>query len=562
MSDGLSALTSALGRRRDWPALLLALALVGAAVLILVLTAHLTFFADCWEFLMNRRDFSAGALLEPHNEHIVLIPVLIMQASLRLFGMSSARPEFVLLTIALLGAASLLFVYVRRRLGPWPALFAAVIVLFLGPAFEVLLWTFEISYVGSILFGLAMLLALEQGSRRGDAVACASLLLCFGFSSLGIAFSVAAVVAIGLGPRRDWGRRAFVVVVPVLLFAVWYAGWGHDAESHLTLHNVLASPRYVAETVAVSVGAVFGLGTDPATGSSDPVWGRAILVALVVGLAYRFRRRPGIPAGVWPIAAAAVTNWFLTAFNFIPGREATASRYQYIGAFFVLMILANLLQGVRLGRRALLLGAGATVLIVATNLVVLKQGKNFFQDQTTLTRADTAALEIARGTVDPEFALTPEVAGTPSLIDISAGRYFEAADEYGSPAYTPAELAAAPALGRKQADAVLAQALPISVRTRLGAYAASAAAGCVEAGGEAAVPEVMLAPGTTRIEVAPGPAAAFSLRRFATGEFPVKTEGAPGGSETLLTIPRDRARQPWYLQVEASQSVLVCSGRS
>ena len=34
-------------------------------------------------------------LLQPHNEHLVLIPVLIEQLSLRLFGMTSALPEYV-----------------------------------------------------------------------------------------------------------------------------------------------------------------------------------------------------------------------------------------------------------------------------------------------------------------------------------------------------------------------------------------------------------------------------------------------------------------------------------
>ncbi|HVO54223.1 MAG TPA: hypothetical protein VMT37_07410 [Solirubrobacterales bacterium] len=542
--------------RANGPNLLLGLAMAAAAVLILVLTAHLTFFGDCWEFLMNRRHLTADALLEPHNEHIVLIPVLIMQASLRIFGMTSARPEFVLLVVLLLAAAALLYVYLRRRVGPWLALFAAVVVLFLGPAYEVLLWTFELSYVGSIVFGLAMLLALEREDQLGDRLACLFLILCFGFSSVGIAFAVAGAVAIGLGPRSSWRRRAFAVVVPVALFAVWYAGWGHNAESHLSLHNVLASPRYVAESIAVTVGALLGLGTDPTTGSADPVWGRALVVALVVCFGYRAYRQRGIPVGTWPVAAAALVNWFLTAFNFIPGREPTASRYQYLGAFFVLMVIANLLQGVRIGRRTVLAGFAVTALILAGNLVVLKYGKNFFQEQTTLTRSDTAALEIARPTVDPEFALSPEVAGTGALIDVSAARYFEAIDEFGSPAYTQAELETAPPAGRRQADLVLAQALPLSTVIEPGAFA-EPGAGCqrLPAGEK---PETALAPGTNRIEVAPGGEAKLSLRRFASGEYPVQAEAAPGGSAVELTVPADESPLPWYLMVEASQPAWVC----
>ncbi len=543
---------------RNAPTWLLGAALIASAVLILALTAHLTFFGDCWEFLMNRRSFTSDALLEPHNEHIVLIPVLITQASLRIFGMTSATPEFVLLTIGLMATAALLYVYVKRRVGPWPALFAAVLLLTLGPAFEVLLWTFEISYVGSMLFGLAMLLALEREDRRGDFAACAFLALSFGFSSLGIPFAVAGAVVVLQGGRESWRRRAFVVAVPVALYAAWYLGWGHDAESHLSLRNMMASPRYVAEAMAAAVGSVFGLGTNPVGGSPDPVWGRSILVALVVVFGYRQYRKPGVAAGFWPVAAAAATNWFLAGFNEIPGREPTASRYQYVGAIFVLMLLANLLKDVRLSRRALLVVGAAVALAVATNLVVLKQGKDFFAEQTVLARSNTAAIEIARRTVDPEFALSPEVAGTPVLIDINAGKFLTAIDEYGSPAYSPEELAAAPEPGRKQADIVLAQALPISTDTETSGYDTGAdRSSCTEAG-DGAPSDLPLAPGATRIEVAPGPHAAFNLRRFAAGEYPVATEGAPGDSATTLTIPADTAAQQWHLQVEASQPVFVC----
>lgn len=544
---------------RHAPGILLGVALLGAGALILVLTSDLTFFGDSWAVLMERREPTLDALLDPHNEHIVLLPTAITQLVLRLFGMESATPEYVLLTIGLLGTATLLFLYVGRRLGSWPALFAAVLLLFLGPAYEVLLWSFEIGFVGSVFFGLASVLALERGDRRGDIAACAFLIVALGFSSLGIPFAAAAAVTILQGPHRSWLRRAFVVAVPVALFAAWYLGWGDQAESHLSLRNVLASPRFVADTVAVAVGAVFGLGTNPVGGSAEPVWGRALLVALVAFFAYRQVRKPGVPTTLWPVAAAAATNWFLMAFNNMPGRDPVASRYQYVGAVFVLMLLANLLRGVRFGGRAVVAVGALVAAAVATNVVVLKDGENYFEAQTVLTRADTAAIEIARRTVAPEFQLTPEVAGTPSLVNVYAEKYFAAVDEYGSPAYTPAELAVAPEAGRRQADIVLAMALPLSTVTRLGAYDARGGENCLALPtGNGGQRGILLSPGLTRIEVAPGPDAAFTLRRFAQAEYPVSTEGAPGDSVTLLRIPADAVARPWYLRVEMDQEGRVC----
>jgi hypothetical protein len=541
---------------RNAPALLLAAALAVAATMTLVLTSQLTFLQDTWEYLMTRRDPSLEVLFHPHNEHLVLFPVLIEEGLLRLFGMTSATPEYVVLTGFLLGTALLLYIYVKRRVGPWLALFATVLVLCLGPAWEVLLWPFEISFVGPVFFGLAMLLALEREDRGGDALACLCIIVGLGFSGLGIPMLAAAAVAILIGDRRAWLRRAYVVAIPVALFAVWYLRWGRDASTQVTAHNVLHSPLVVAEALAVSVGSLFGVGVTPVGGPITALWGGLILVALIAVLGYRQRQRRGFSPGLWPVAAGAAAFWFLMAFNLSPGREATASRYQYGGVIFVVLILANLLQGVRPSRRALLTAAALTTVAVGLNLVVLHQGRDALLYQSALTRADTGAIEIARRTVDPEFQLGPEVAGTPTLVDVFAGEYLQAVDEYGSPAYTPEELVTAPVPARRQADIVLAQALPLSRKTTPGEYDISPHGHCTSVPGGG--PEVSLAPGTTRIELAPGPPGDISLRRFATGEYPVPSRGIPGNSTTLLRIPHDGATQPWHLHVEASQPARVC----
>jgi hypothetical protein len=543
------------------PTILLGIVLVGAAMLLLALDSHLTFYQDTWEFLMNRRSFNADALLMPHNEHIVVIPVAIQQLLLVLFGMTSATPEYVLLTVALLVTAVLLFVYVRRRVGPWLALIAAALLLFIGPAWQDLLWPFEIGFVGSVLFGIAMLLALEREDRWGDLAACGFLAVSIGFNSLGIAFVVAAAVDLFQQRHRRGLRRAYVVAVPALLYIAWYLGWGHDAESHLSLRNLLGAPRFVLESFAASIESLLGLSTTPIEGFGTPDWGRPLAIAAIGLVAYGQWRKPGFYARLWPAAAAAGTYWLLTAFNYIPGREPTTSRYLYASAAMLLLVAANLLRDVRLGRRGLLVVAAVAAAAIASNLVVLKDGADNYKTQAVLTKADLGAIEIARRTVDPTFALTPEIAGTPSLIDIEADKYLAAVDEYGSPAYSPAGLATAPQPGPHQADIVLSRALPLSMLIRTGEYDRRTAGteNCVVLpGGGSASSELALSPGMTRIEVAPGPHADFSLRRFAVGEYPALTNGAPGESTTILRVPRDYAKQPWYLHVDASQQTRVC----
>jgi hypothetical protein len=540
---------------------LLIAVLAAGAIMTLVLTWKLTFWQDTFDFLILRRDITLDTVMMPHNEHITVFPVLIEQAIMRVFGLGNAHPEYVLLTAFLIAAALLVFVYVRRHLGYWAGLFATILILCLGPAWEVLLWPFEIGFIGSVVFGVAMFLALERESRGWDLAACAFLILSMGFSSLGLPFAVGAAVDVLQKRRaRGWGR-VYLVAVPLVLFALWYLGWGRDAESHMTLHNVFASPRFVIESAAIALGSLFGLGTNPINGETTPLWGALILVGIAAAVVYLQRRRPGFSPTLWPVAAAALANWFLTAFNQIPGRDPTSSRYQYAGAVFIILLLANLLPRIAWSRRAVIAGAAVVILAAGPNLVVLKGGRNGLDLQTVYTKADLAAIEIARRTVDPEFQLGPEVAGTPSLVNVYAGDWLEADDEYGSPAYSEAELAAAPAPGPQQADIVLSQALPLRTLVTPDAYARQGGReNCVTVpGGAPPNSEVEIDPGATRVEVAPGEEAHLNLRRFSPrGEYPVPTAGVEGGSVVVLRVPRDESPRPWHLHAEAEQSVRVC----
>lgn len=547
--------------KRNTPLALLAIALPASVGVLLWLTRDMTFLQDTWDLLINRRDPTVDSLLTPHNEHIVLIPTLIEQLQLRVFGMSDAMPEYVLQSLMLATVGALLFVYMRRRVGDWLALFGTALLLFLGPAWEVLLWPFEIGFSGSVLFGLAMLLALERGDRKGDVAACAFLALSFGFSSVAIPFAAAAAVDVFQKRRSHGLARAYVVVVPVALFALWYLGWGSEAESHFSLRNVMTSPRFVLDSIAVAAASLAGLGESALAGPVDPPWGRPLLVALAVALGYRLLRGGKLPPALWPVAAAAATNWFLTAFNASAGRAPVSSRYQYMGAVLILLLLANLLQGREVSKRVLAVGAAATAMALSVNLILLKDGRDALMIQSVYTQSDLAGIEIAKRTVAPDFQLDSTVAGTPTLVNVQADKYLAAVEEYGSPAYTPEELTGAADYGRKQADIVLSQALPLATLTRLGAYRPGGGGeNCVAVpAGAAPRSEVRISPGLTRIELAPGPRAEFSLRRFATGEFPVPTEGAPGDSVTELRVPRDGApAYPWYLHVEASQPARVC----
>lgn len=547
--------------RRNLPLAVLGGALALAAVMLVVAGWHLTFFQDTFDPLLYRRPWNADSFLVPWNEHIVIVPTLITKVLLAVFGMSSSTPEQLFMGLTVLAAPVLLFAWMRRRIGDWLALILAVLFLFLGSAWPVTLWPYEDFFTLPICFGLAMLLLLDREDAKGDAWACAMLVAATLSSTLGLSFIAIAFVDFVLSYRTRGWRRGYVFAIPLLAYVAWYLGWGHDAANHLTLSNILASPVYVVEGLATAFAALSGLiGASAVGGPTEIGWGKPILVAAVALAAFGQWRRPNLSRGLGTAAAGGVSFWLLGAFNLEPGREASTGRYIYASALFVLLIVAELLVGWRFSRRALIITAVAALLAIGPNLAQLKSGSEFLRKESVITRADLEALEISRDSVDPSFALvSPEVAGSPSLGLVAAGPYFAAVDEWGSPAYSLAELEAAPAEGRHFADLVLAAALPIGHTTKPG-FAPGAVKGCVGvAPGQVATREVPLGPGTATVEVSPGEAASISLRRFAGDEeFPVALTSAPGGTTTTITIPRDRASNPWYLHVEAPQLVRVC----
>jgi hypothetical protein len=275
----------------------------------------------------------------------------------------------------------------------------------------------------------------------------------------------------------------------------------------------------------------------------------------------RRRLRTSAGAGIWPVLTAIVAFWALAGLNSNGLRQPLESRYMYVGAILILLLAADLLVGVRIGRRTLIAAAVATVAIVALNLVPLFEGGEYLEEQTVYARADLGAVEIARETVPAAFGFDPSFSGTISLINIKAGKYLALVKEDGSPAYTPSELADAPEFGRRQADVVLAQALPLTTETVPGPLRPPPGPGCRRIAAGSGAPELALKPGTTTVELPPGTSGGLFLRRFAHS-YPLAVRNVAAPSTTTVTVPPDRLSRPWRLRLSAAQGALVCSGQS
>ena len=129
------------------------------------------------------------------------------------------------------------------------------------------------SLFGSMACGIGALLALDRHDRPGDLAATGLLLGSLLFSDVGIAF--VAAVALELALSRDRLRRAYVVAAPTFLWLVWYAGWGHNANTHISFRNLANLTDYVPDGVATSLASLVGLSADWATTRARPSTGAA-----------------------------------------------------------------------------------------------------------------------------------------------------------------------------------------------------------------------------------------------------------------------------------------------
>jgi hypothetical protein len=575
MSSRRRAAGPAPGRWRDGAAAAALLVLLAAgAVVILHENRGTVLWFDEWQWALDRRGWDLDAFLAPHNEHLSLVPVAIYKVLFATVGIDDYVPYRLLGLAGHLACVTLLYVYVRRRLGAWPALAAAALILVLGPAWQNILWPFQIGWLISLCALLGALLLLERHDRAGDAGACALLVLALASSGLGLVIALALAVEVACDPRRR-RRSAWIVAGPLALYAVWWVGY---QDAPFVRHNVALAWGFAADAAAGSLSALAGLSGPPLADAGQTLgWGRALAVAAVVLLAWRLTRTRPWPPRVVALLALAAAFWLFTGLRRASISTPTESRYLYVGALFILLLAAELSRGVVLSRRAGALAAVAVVLILVANLGDLRDGGRFVRSQSASTRAALGAVETMRPRV-PADQIIGGIAGFPFVI-VRAGQYFALARDLGSPALAPAELPAATAPERAVADRQLASIAPPVPRpggaARRGAAPprVDAATGgratpqgaCVRFTAEAAAPAGTRAaldltlPRAGAVLTALGGAAAVSVRRFAA-TYPEDPQARlRAGAPATLRLPAGRVPAPWHVRVAPERALVACS---
>lgn len=531
------------------PLALFVAALAASALLLFSLVSHLTFVGDGWELLAGRPDWTADTFLRPFNEHPIVIPALIYKFLLTLFGMDSALPFYAVSISLYLLCAVLLFVYMRRRIGDWGALGGALLLLFLGAAYEDLLWEFQMGFFGSIAVGMGALLALEREDRPGDAMAAALLVIATAFSTLGVPFICAALTHVLLGPRPR-RRRLYVPLLPLAAYAIWWLISGHAAGGQIGLDDIPRLPAYVFEVAGAGIASLLGQQPIGSEGQ-PPLLGKVLALFLAAILAYRLMRWREIPPGLKVALVLLFSFWLLIALD--RGPQRFSSRFQYPTAAFLLVVAAEALRDQRLSRPARFVLAATIAGAVVGGISLLHQGyANIWKPTADQIRVSLGVIDIAGVDADPRYAIS-----LPPSIFLPVAKYRTAEHKHGSPAFSETQLLEAGEAEKATGDLTLVAATGL----RLGPpREPRSLVRCRPVGPAPAIAEATLArAGTFQLENPQDRRVLISLGRFSR-TTPAQLGALPGHASRSLRIRPDGSPRSWRLGVLGG-SVRLCGVR-
>jgi hypothetical protein len=536
------------------PALFAAMALAAA---LLAWEGRQTTFFNGDEFqLFTATSWSPRALLTPLNGHLILVSRFLGHTVLSLFG-----PEYGVFrglgVVAVLAASGTFFVYARRRVGEVLALAATIPLLFLGSAWEILLWPIGSLQLGvAIAAGIGAMLLLEDGGRRREGGACALLVLSVASFTVGLCFVAAAATSLALRSGSQRWRRAWIVAVPFVLWVAWWIWSARFNDYGPTASNILLIPVNAATSFAAVLAALTGLtysfvpGGIFAPPGSSLAWAPVLVVAAMAGLYALARRARPSPALVLPALVALVSYWSLTGLGLGPSRAPDASRYMFPGAFLVLLVAVELARGIRPTRTASVVIFSILALTVATNLAIMREAGSFFRGYTGLIRPQLAMIELAGPNARPDFdpaSQMPDV--STGFLQVTAADYLRGVAKFGSFAETPDQVAASDAGTRATADIVLSAALglqlvPDGVPTTLkGCRVSRTPAG------------LALPPGG--VSLRSSAPASLRVGRFADDPT-VKVGSLEPRSWATMEIPVDAFPDPWTALVGGHGRVEAC----
>jgi hypothetical protein len=502
---------------------------------------------------VNQESFGLEYLLAPHNGHLQLVGKLIYEGLFATVGADYAVFRLVALA-GFLACVVLFFLLCRPRIGEPASLLLCILLLFLGGAWEVMLWPFDLHTSLAVAAGLGALLALERDGPRADLACCLLLIASVLTIEVGLAFLGGVAVSVLL--REDRWQRLWIVGAPATLYLAW-AAWAEGfGQSDLVFTNLSHAAPSVASSLAATVGSLTGQiehGEGVFAGLASTTEAAPVVAVIVAALIVWRLGRGDVQPSTWVFLATLLIYWGFIA---LANRAPDSSRYIFPGALLLLLLGADLVRGRRFGR-GLLIGIAVVIAIaLPANVLKLGDGRDAQVTDADASGAEYAMIELARGQVAADYLASadPQVLETAPVphIGLRAADYLAAADRIGSIAFSLPELRAAPPLVRAGADATLVGALGIALRpTQAGSGDA-----CERPAFDGSSARFELPPGGAVIEALGAGPVRIGLGRFQVAPPGVAVGSIDGSAAAELVVPPDDAPDPWV--AFADSPVAVC----
>ena len=298
------------------------------------------FLGDDFAMLTNRYFAAADgdwslALLSPHNDHLLVLPVLVFIGLGKMFGLDNHLVYMlpaIFMHIAILFAVAIILK--KRCASTLTALSAVCCVAFMSAGYEVLMMATNMAHVAPIFLGLYQLILVDHEGSISRRDIAATMLGVIAVLCAGTSIPLIVMIALYLTLQRQFKRAILIAAPPATLWLLWFAKYGslnHGVKGdtqYETFSKMGQIAQYVINGIHGSLEAITHI-----SGSST-----FIVILCFLGLYKKSIKSPPI---LMPfcMAVGAVLFYFITGFSRVTFGEPTSSRYVYLGAIFIIPLV-------------------------------------------------------------------------------------------------------------------------------------------------------------------------------------------------------------------------------
>jgi len=309
-------------------------------VLSLWINRHSWFIGDDFAILTDRY-FAASdgnwsqALLLPHNDHLVALPILVFIGLGNVFGLDNHLAYMlpaIFMHIAILFAIAMILK--KRCASTLTALSAVCCVAFMSAGYEVLMMATNMAHVAPIFIGLYQLILVDHDGDISKRDIVATLLGVIAVICAGTSIPIIAIIALFLTLQRQFKRAFLIAVPPAVLWLMWFIEYGtlnHGVKGdtqYTTFVKTTQIAQYVIKGLQGSLEAISHI-----SGSST-----FLIILCFLGL---YKKSIKSKAILMPfcMAVGSVLFYFITGFSRVTFDAPTSGRYVYLGAIFIIPLV-------------------------------------------------------------------------------------------------------------------------------------------------------------------------------------------------------------------------------